>query len=195
MPETEGNVFLLFTRALNALGIRYMVTGSVASIAYGEARLTHDVDIVVDVLDADVERLAAAFPASDFYLPPAEVIRIEVSRPQRGHFNIIHHETGFKADVYPRGRDRLSSWGMENRRRFVIEGSDVWFAPPEYVILRKLEYFREGGSEKHLRDIEGILATSADLVNLGEVERRAESLGLRAEWEALRARADERLPS
>jgi hypothetical protein len=30
--------FLLFIRRLNVLGIRYMVTGSVASIAYGEAR-------------------------------------------------------------------------------------------------------------------------------------------------------------
>jgi len=26
-------------------------------------------------------------------------------------------------------------------------------AAPEYVIVRKLEFFREGGSEKHLRDI------------------------------------------
>lgn len=49
MPETDGNVFLLFVRRLNSLGIRYMVTGSVASIAYGEARLTHDVDIVVEI--------------------------------------------------------------------------------------------------------------------------------------------------
>ena len=188
MPETEGNVFLLFTRRLNALGIRYMVTGSVASIAYGEARLTHDVDIVVEILGAHVERLGAAFPHSDFYLPPAEVIQIEANRLQRGHFNIIHHETGFKADIYPCGRDRLSIWGMENARKIVVEDSDVWFAPPEYVILRKLESFREGGSEKHLRDIEGILGTSGDLVNLSEIDRRAESLGVRAEWDALRAR-------
>lgn len=117
MPETDANVFLLFIRRLNGLGIRYMVTGSVASIAYGEARLTHDVDIVVEIGREDVGRLAAAFPESDFYLPPSEVIRIEVTRAQRGHFNIIHHETGFKADVYPCGRDRLSAWGVQPPKR------------------------------------------------------------------------------
>lgn len=189
MPATEGNVFLLFTRRLNALGIRYMVTGSVASIAYGESRLTHDVDIVVEIRRADVERLAAAFPLSEFYLPPAEVMTIEVNRPQRGHFNIIHHDTGFKADIYPCGRDRLSIWGMEKARKVVVEDCDVWFAPAEYVILRKLEYFREGGSEEHLPDIEGILAASGDIIDVEEISRRAAALGMRAEWDAVRARS------
>lgn len=128
------------------------------------------------------------FPGSDFYLPPPEVLRIEVTRGQRGHFNIIHHETGFKADVYPCGRDRLSAWGLQNARKIVVEDCDVWFAPPEYVILRKLEYYREGGSEKHLRDIEGILATSGESVNVAEIEKRARVLGVREQWEALRSR-------
>jgi hypothetical protein len=188
MSETDSNVFLLFVRRLNSLGIRYMVTGSVASIAYGEARLTHDVDIVVEIARADVARIINAFPASEFYVPPPEVMRIEVLRAQRGHFNIIHHETGFKADVYPCGRDHLSRWGLQSARRIVVEDCDVWFAPPEYVILRKLEYYREGGSEKHLRDIEGMLAASGDTVNVAEIERRAPSLGVRAEWDALRRR-------
>lgn len=185
MPETDANVFLLFIRRLNGLGIRYMVTGSVASIAYGEARLTHDVDIVVEILRGHIVRLAAAFPDRDFYLPPPEVIRIEVARAQRGHFNIIHHETGFKADIYPCGHDRLSAWGLHNARKIVVEDCDVWFAPPEYVILRKLEYYREGGSEKHLRDIDGILATSGDAVDVDEIEKQAQSLGVRAEWDAV----------
>ena len=34
----------------------------------------------------------------------------------------------------------------------------VSVAPPEYVILRKLEYYREGGSEKHVRDFRAMLA-------------------------------------
>ncbi|MGD0949669.1 MAG: hypothetical protein ABSA52_19855 [Candidatus Binatia bacterium] len=188
MPEIDGNVFLLFIRRLNGLDIRYMVTGSVASIAYGEARLTHDVDIVVEIRSDDVDRLGAAFPEGDFYLPPLEVIQIEVNRAQRGHFNIIHHETGFKADIYPCGRDRLNLWGLQEARKIVVEDCDVWFASPEYVILRKLEYYREGGSEKHLRDIEGILAVSGDAVNADEIEKRAQSIGVRAEWDALRAR-------
>jgi hypothetical protein len=41
-------------------------------------------------------------------------------------------------------------------------GESITIAPPEYVILRKLEYFREGGSDKHLRDIRAMLAVSGD---------------------------------
>jgi hypothetical protein len=38
MPEVE--LFLLFVRPLQRAGIRYIVTGSVAAIFYGEPRLT-----------------------------------------------------------------------------------------------------------------------------------------------------------
>jgi hypothetical protein len=41
----------------------------------------------------------------------------------------------------------------------------VVVAPPEYVIVRKLEYFREGGSEKHLRDIRSMLNVSGDQID------------------------------
>ena len=188
MPEIDENVFLVFTRRLNALGVRYMVTGSVASIAYGQARLTHDVDIVVDIFREHVDRLGAVFPQEEFYLPPPEVIQIEANRAQRGHFNLIHHETGFKADIYPCGRDGLSMWGLQNTRKIVVEDTDVWFAPPEYVILRKLEYYREGGSEKHLRDIEGILAISGDSVDTGSIDSRAETLGVGKDWKEVISR-------
>jgi hypothetical protein len=40
------------------------------------------------------------------------------------------------------------------------------FAAPEDVIIKKMEYYSEGGSEKHLRDITGMLVTSE-----GEIDR------------------------
>ena len=63
MPEPE--LFLLFVRPLNREQIRYMVTGSVAAIFYGEPRLTHDVDFVVFLNTADVIRIQEEFPRSD----------------------------------------------------------------------------------------------------------------------------------
>ncbi len=72
MPE--ANPFLLFTRRLNALGVRYMVSGSVAVIIYGEPRLTHDVDLIVVLDQEHIARLPGAFPPEEFYCPPPEVI-------------------------------------------------------------------------------------------------------------------------
>jgi hypothetical protein len=77
-----------------------MITGAVASIIYGEPRLTNDIDLVINMKPDDVETFADAFPIEDFYCPPPEVIKLEIGRSQRGHFNLIHHETGFKADIY-----------------------------------------------------------------------------------------------
>lgn len=180
MPE--ANLFLLFTRRLNSLGIRYMVSGSVAVIVYGEPRLTHDVDLVVVLEEPQIARLKEAFPQSEFYCPPSEVIAVEAAREFRGHFNLIHHATGFKADVYLSGRDPLHAWALSRAKRLEVEGEPLVVAPPEYVIVRKLEYFREGGSEKHVRDIRSILVTSPQLVQRDELERLIRERGLQEEW-------------
>ncbi len=192
MSATEPvsvDLFLLYARKIEALGLSYMVTGSVAGMLYGEPRITHDVDIVVALAPRDVQRFAAAFPLDEFYCPPEEVLLEESLRPQRGHFNLIHHETGFKADIYIANRDPLHRWAMTERRAIEVEGERTWVAPPEYVIVRKLEFFREGGSEKHLRDIAAILRISGELVRFDVVDEWTARLGLAAEWQRARETA------
>ena len=122
-----------------------MVTGSTAGILYGEPRMTHDVDIVVALTPRDVRFFVAAFPDDEFYCPPEDVLAIEVRRGSRGHCNVIHHGTGFKADIYV-ASDELHAWGMDHRRGLVVDELEVAVAPVEYVIVRKLEYFRESRS-------------------------------------------------
>ena len=153
----------LFVARLEALGLPYMVTGSTASMIYGEPRLTLDLDLVVELEIEGAAEFLAAFPESEFYRPPLEVARLECSRDSRGHFNLIHHETGMKADIYLAARDELHRWGLAHRRRIPFGPGQLSLAPPEYVILRKLEFFREGGSEKHLRDVRAMLAAGVAL--------------------------------
>ena len=47
MPE--HNLFHIFVSRLNQLSMPYMITGAVASIIYGEPRLTNDIDLVIDL--------------------------------------------------------------------------------------------------------------------------------------------------
>ena len=58
----------------------------------------------------------------------------------------------------------------------------MFFAPPEYVIIRKLEYYKEGGAEKHIHDIKGILAVSRDIIDMKELNGKISSLGLENLW-------------
>ena len=184
MPSPDP--FVVFTRKFNELRIPYMVSGSVAAIYYGEPRLTNDIDIIVFLKPEDVPRLEAAFPSGEFYCPPQEVMQIELGRPQRGHFNLIHQATGFKADLYMSGSDPLHQWGLSKARKVDVGGNTLVLAPPEYVILRKLQFFREGGSTKHLRDIHRMLANLGAEWNRSDLEREIARLGLASEWSEAR---------
>ena len=171
----------LFVEPLERSGFPYMITGSVASIFYGTPRVTYDVDLVLQITDDQIEEFVALFPSSDFYCPPVETIRDELLRLGNAQFNLLHPESGFKADIYPVG-DFIQRWGLERRRRFEQGSSAVWVAPPEYVILRKLEYFQEGGSSKHLSDIQGILALKGKEIDLEWIRTKAADYDLVAAW-------------
>jgi hypothetical protein len=177
----EPNLFL-FVRPLNRAHIRYMIGGGIAAIVYGEPRLTIDVDFVVFLSRPDIRRIIDLFPESDFYAPPPEIIAEEAARG--GQFNIVHVRTGFKADFYPSTKtDELNKWGFQFRREILLEGEPVLLAPPEYVIIRKLEYFREGGSEKHLRDIRSMLSVSGEQIDNAQIQRWIQLRGLEMEWQ------------
>ncbi|HER20223.1 MAG TPA: hypothetical protein ENO14_04160, partial [Chromatiales bacterium] len=140
-------------RPLEEIGVAYMVTGGVASIIYGDPRFTRDVDVVLDLRPRDVPAFLAAFGGKDYYVPPQEVLEEEIARQSGGHFNVIHHDTALRADVYLSGEDPLHTWAFERRLRLDLGSLTISVAPVEYVIIRKLEYFRESNSDRHLRDI------------------------------------------
>jgi len=175
------NLFLIFLAPLNRLKIPFMVTGAAASIVYGQPRMTHDIDLVVEMNLGDATRLAAAFPFDSFYCPPLETMIAEIQSKRPGRFNLIHHATGFKADLYLAGEDALHRWAMQRRRKITLEEESIWIAPVEYVIIRKLEYYREGAAEKHLRDIAGMLAISGDIIDFRELWRKIDERGLQNE--------------
>lgn len=171
----------LFAARLEAAGVPYMITGATAAIFYGQPRVTNDLDVVVSLDEAGRTALLREFPEVDFYVPPESIIRAEQARVQRGHFNLIHLESGFKADVYLAGADTLHAWALPRRQRVQwTEDLAVAVAPPEYVILRKLEYYREGGSAKHPADIRAI----RDITPVDEalLEPWLERWGLVAIW-------------
>lgn len=175
----------LFLDPLERLAFPYCVTGSVASSVYGEPRLTADIDVVLLLDPGGIDALRAAFPESAYYVPPDETLRLQLARGDQGMFNLIHHASQFKADLYLAAEDPLHLWALANRRRIDLGGGGAWIAPPEYVVLRKLEFLRDGGSDKHARDIRFILAATP--IDRAFVEAEAARLGVDAQWQRCRA--------
>lgn len=179
---TDASLIALFVRPLNQLRIPYMVTGGVASVVYGEPRLTRDIDLVIELRPRDARRFAEAWSAEEFYVPPVEVIEEESGRPAHGHFNVIHHQSAMRADVYLPGSDALNAWAFAHKVVRRIEDDEVFLAPIEAVMLSKLRYYQMGKSDRHLRDIHQMLRISGDLVDRPELERWAARLGVESEW-------------
>jgi hypothetical protein len=148
--------------------------------------LTHDIDIIVHLNIQDAKRIPVIFPENEYYGPPEEIIIDEIKRPVRAQFNVIHHDSGFKADFFLHGNDPLHEWAFLNKLRMPIgDEYDVWLAPPEYVIIRKMQYFAEGGSDKHLRDIQNIVVIMKDKLNCQFIEMQASRLGLTQIWQRI----------
>jgi hypothetical protein len=166
--------------ALESQGVLYALVGSYASAVYGEPRFTHDIDIVVQLTLDSASRLCAAFPAPDFYVSEAAAREAVAEHSQ---FNVIHPTSGNKIDfMIPRN----DAWGRtqltRRTRRPILPDRDAFVAAPEDVILGKLWYYNEGGSEKHLRDIAAMLQTSGDLIDMIYVDKWARKLGYAVHW-------------
>ncbi len=181
MPEAE--LIGLFVSPLEKAGLQYLVSGSVASILYGEPRATMDINLGIFINEKNYGLLHRIYPETDFYVPPEDVIKIESRREIRGHYNIIHHETGYKADFYPSRNHPMLLWALRNLRRINVGDLTISVSPPEYVILWKLAFYQEGGAEKHLRDICGILSVQGDTLDYALIAETAKDLHLQQTWE------------
>lgn len=173
----------IVVRCFENLKIPYLITGAIASIAYGEPRLTNDIDIVADIQEEHLKGLKECFPREDFYLDAETAIR---SIRRKHQFNIIHPSSGLKIDVIISKKDEFDRSRFRRLKRIKpLEDTEANFASPEDVIIKKMEYYKEGGSEKHLRDIAGILKISQEMIDLKYIFLWAKRLELEEIWKAI----------
>lgn len=169
--------------SLEAVGLRYLVTGSMATSLYGEPRFTNDIDVVVDLPLDRLEELLRQFPADEFYLSEESARRAIQRRTQ---FNVIHPRSGLKVDLMVAAGDAFDQSRFSRARTLhPAPGFQAIFAAPEDVIVKKLEYYRDGGSDKHLRDIAGVLEVSGKEIDRDYISDWAERLGLSEIWQRI----------
>src|SRR5437899_7319838 len=82
--------------ALDALGVRYFVGGSLASSAHGIARASLDADIVAALEPQHVDSLMNRL-RTEYYIP---VDRLRSAVASRSSCNVIHLATMFKIDLF-----------------------------------------------------------------------------------------------
>jgi hypothetical protein len=173
-------------RFLESIGAQYFVTGSMGAMVYGEFRMTQDVDIVVDLRYGHVPDLLGRFGEPDYYVSQSA---IREAMENCSQFNVIEVATGLKVDFMIPDESAFNASRFARARSVEIApGERVRVSAPEDVILKKLEYFKAGASDKHLRDIASMIKISGETFDREYLERWARELGVEEEWRAARSR-------
>jgi hypothetical protein len=172
---------------LDAAGIPYMVAGSHASSFHGQPRATHDVDLVIDPTQAQLDRFLDLL--GERYYVRREAAREALG--QRSMFNLIDLTSGWKADLIVR-KDRPYSLEEFRRREMrIVHGSPRPIASAEDVILTKLEWDRIMPSERQVQDALHVAVVQGSRLDLGYLRQWAAPLGVTARLEEVLRKAAE----
>jgi hypothetical protein len=155
----ELSVLKLVAGRLDAAGLPYMVTGSVALSLYAEPRMTRDVDLVIDLRPSDATRILEVFGVE--FNVDADRIRDAIAR--RSMFNVIHTGAVVKLDIIVRKAGAYREEEFRRRRLAEIDGVGMWVVSAEDLVLSKLDWARDSRSEVQLRDVRQLIKAQARL--------------------------------
>jgi len=173
---------------LEAVGLPFMLTGSLAASYHGAPRATQDLDLVVEPDEAGLLKLASRLRAADLYVSD-EAIREAVAA--RGQFNAIDPSTGWKADFVIRKSRPFSSREFERRFPLSFLGLEMSMVTAEDLIIAKLEWAKLGDSERQLRDVAEILAIQGEGLDQAYLEGWIVRLDLGGQWDKAQSRVME----
>jgi hypothetical protein len=161
------------------LGIAYLIGGSVASSVYGVARSTLDADLSADVQFEHITPLVENL--KDKYYISEVALREAIQ--QRSSFNLIHLDTMIKVDVFVLKDAAFDRAAFQRTRLTTLdqaEPHEFRLISPEDIVLRKLDWYRAGGStsERQWLDILGVLRVQAGSLDRVYLQNWAAQLGL-----------------
>ncbi len=168
---------------LEAAGIPFMLTGSVAAAFHGAGRATMDIDLVIDATRDQLSALVASLAGLDLY------VSADAAMDALDHecmFNVVDTTTGWNADLIICRSRPFSQAEFARRRAFEFEGTSLWVATVEDLIVAKLEWAKLGASTRHVEDVTAMLRIAADSLDHAYLERWIVELGLAAQWHIAR---------
>jgi hypothetical protein len=163
--------------ALEAEGVPYMLTGSLASSFHGEPRATRDIDFVIDPDGDALDRLVSRLRGQGWYVDGEAA---QTALAERGQFNAIAGDA--KLDFMVRKDRPFSIEEFGRRRRVRLPDAEATIVSVEDLILAKLQWGSETGSDRQLRDVAGMVEVAGDQLDRRYVERWAADLGVLEAW-------------
>jgi hypothetical protein len=175
---TEQGLLLDCLRRLNSRGISYMLTGSMASNAWGIPRTTHDLDFVIQLPPSRVPNFVEAFQSEDYFVDEA-MVHSAYQPPNQ--FNVIHIPSALKVDFWILKSNEFEREMFRRKLKDSWMGEPVWIATAEDVVLHKLYWNRLTPSDRQLGDVAGIVAVQKGNLDEAYLRQWAAKLGVESE--------------
>jgi hypothetical protein len=173
--QTELDIVRDVSQRLDRAGIAYMLTGSMAMNYYAQPRMTRDIDVVVALAPADAGKVVDLFHP-DYYVSE-EAVRDSIR--SESIFNLIHNESVIKVDCIVRKNTAYRRAEFDRRQQIKIDNFSTWIASKEDLIISKLFWAKDSGSEVQMRDVQNLVATGCDAAYIDNWTRE---LGLSNLW-------------
>jgi hypothetical protein len=173
--KTQSQFLHEILAALEQFEVAYMVSGSISSTYYGRPRSTQDVDIVVQGDRGKLKALAQSLLAKGFYLDEESV---DEALARHTLFNVLDPSSGYKADLIIRKDRPFSVEEFRRRRKVSVLGSELFMVTAEDAILSKLEWSKEGPSERQFQDALGVAVVQAEHLELHYLRKWARALDI-----------------
>ncbi len=170
-------------RALDESGCAYMLTGSFASSMQGEPRLSHDIDLVVDLRPQALPELLRIFPSPEFYLDEQSIREAIRTRTM---FSLLQVSEGDKVDFWILTDDPFDIGRFTRRQHEDVLGMKLFVSSPEDTILAKLRWAKlSGGSEKQFHDALRVYEVQFGAMDMEYLGKWVETLAIQDYWTRL----------
>ena len=147
---------------------------------YARPRMTRDIDIVIELPASEVSRLVDAL-SDDFYIDDE---RAALAARRRHMFNVIHNATLIKIDFIVRKDEPYREAEFERRRRLRLGDATLFVVAPEDLVLSKLVWSEDSGSDTQAIDVRNLLAAGG--LDEAYLSAWADRLGVAGRLNALR---------
>jgi len=183
---TVSEVFHRITSALGEAGIDYMLAGSFASAYYGAPRATQDIDLVIAATVGQLRTFAQLLSKDEYYVDLDTALE---AHKRQSLFNVVDIATGWKIDLIIRKSRPFSEEEFRRRKLVNLQGSPLFVASAEDVVVSKLEWAKLAQSQRHIEDVAGILRMRWDSLDRAYLEKWVLELRIEAEWNDARRAA------
>lgn len=161
------------TRILREHEIRFHLTGGLTGTAYGEPRMTQDIDVVIDPAQAKskLDAIVKSVEQSDFMFNEDSMRR---SIAAGDMFQLLDEKEALKLDIYP--REMIPGELDRSEKLEIFEGEFLPVVCRVDAAASKLVWISKG-SHKSRRDLRAIFRNASD-AEKDEIRKTVERLTL-----------------